>query len=1000
MPDTSIDYVGVFEAIPMPATLIDADGIVLDVNQAFLEYARDLGLDIAREDRVGRSIEAPARDDNTRGRILAFSRRALSAESPIRQREQFADAAGHLTYVDLHGRPLRDSAGLVVGAIILRDDITAQVREERLAEVVSHLRDEIEAMRSSGEIERLLVAVRDGLTGLDILFANCGVNVIDGSSDPPVVQYHTMTGDGYWLDTDQDDPGNELIVGLWRGAEVAYRPDLSSEDPHGEGPLFEASFGEAIRSVVDVPFSHGTLAVNSTLPNAFTPADIDAFAALADVLTSGFGRLEDFRRLEERNRELLGQVHQRREAEIALRDSEQRYRGLVENLPVGVSHTLPGGNVVYQNPAALDIHGYDLDELRGMSARDLYVDPDDRDDLLQNLDAKGSHTYEVRLRHRAGHAVWTRNTSTVVRDQDGEILYFLAISEDITEERRQQLHRQAVQRLRDEVWRMEHESDIEHVISTVRSSLELMGVQVEGCSIHVVDDSTEPPTVNSYRSRAGETTWEAGINRVAADNIVANWRSGEPIYRPDLDLDDPLGETRYINQIYGTHIRSILDVPFSRGNVGINSSRPDAFGERDIEALVALADVLSEGFRRTEDLHVLERRLQDLEREITERRQLESQLRQAQKMEAVGQLTAGLAHNFNNMLQGIVGNVSLALMQATGEMHEILADANQSAERAADMIRHLLVFSRQGVQPELRPVDMATVTAEALDMARRTFDRRIAIHGGESDLPGEVMGDAGQLEQVVLNLLINARDALEETLDEPAIHLLLEAVDLAPSAATHPDARPGQYIAVRVSDNGVGMDSGTRERVFEPFFTTKEVDKGTGLGLSTVYGIVQQHGGWIECDTAPGQGSTFSVYLPHAAARVSGGGAPGSGGEPRGTETILVIDDEDIVRRTASRLLQHYGYTVLLAHDGPRGIELFAQHQPEIDLVLLDLSMPVMTGREVLQHLRALSSDTRIAFFTGYAAESEGESADVATVIQKPFTSLQLAETVRAVLDA
>jgi CheY-like chemotaxis protein len=195
------------------------------------------------------------------------------------------------------------------------------------------------------------------------------------------------------------------------------------------------------------------------------------------------------------------------------------------------------------------------------------------------------------------------------------------------------------------------------------------------------------------------------------------------------------------------------------------------------------------------------------------------------------------------------------------------------------------------------------------------------------------------------------------------------------------------------------MDQGTRERVFEPFFTTKEVDKGTGLGLSTVYGIVQQHGGWIGCDSEVGRGTTFSVYLPAAERPDAGADAGGGAPEPTGTETILVIDDEDLVRRTATRLLEHYGYTVLEAEDGPSGIELYVHEMERIDLVLLDLSMPRMSGHEVLVQLRDANPHQKVVFFTGYASEPDAWD-DSASVIQKPFTSARLAAAVRSALDS
>jgi two-component system NtrC family sensor kinase len=435
--------------------------------------------------------------------------------------------------------------------------------------------------------------------------------------------------------------------------------------------------------------------------------------------------------------------------------------------------------------------------------------------------------------------------------------------------------------------------------------------------------------------------------------------------------------------------------------VGLNNSEPEAFAEGDVKAMGELAEVLSEGFRRLQDLRNLERRLGDLEREMAERKQLEGQLRQAQKMEAVGELTAGLAHNFNNMLQTVVGSISMAMRQAPSGIRDLLEDAESSAHKAAEMIRHLLVFSRKGIQPLHESQDLTTLLADVVAVVGRTFDRRIAIDFDGPPAPIHVMGDAGQLEQVFLNLCLNARDALEtKPFDDPRICISLDSCDMETGDLRgQPEARPGSYGRIVVSDNGVGMDGRTLERIFEPFFTTKAVDRGTGLGLSTVYGIARQHGGWIECDSEPGKGTTFTVYVPQVEAPMAVGSTSLVADPKGGTETVLVIDDEEMVRRTATRMLELYGYRVIQGEGGPHGLEVFERELEAIDLVLLDLSMPEKSGRECLSEMRGLDAEVKVIFFTGYSAETT-VSEGVAGVLQKPFTPADLANEVRSVLDS
>ena len=371
---------------------------------------------------------------------------------------------------------------------------------------------------------------------------------------------------------------------------------------------------------------------------------------------------------------------------------------------------------------------------------------------------------------------------------------------------------------------------------------------------------------------------------------------------------------------------------------------------------------------------------------------------QAHKMEAVGQLTAGIAHNFNNMLQGAVSNLELARLDAGDQIKPALDNALQATHRAAEMVQQLLMFSRQGMRSRHRTVDVVKVIRDTEAICLKTFDRKISFTVDWRPMP-PTTGDSIQLQQVFLNLCINARDALEESNQPaPAIQLELETVQIKSAAEAYPDSQSGPYLVIRVSDNGAGMDEKTRERIFEPFFTTKSVDRGTGLGLSTAFGIVRDHKGWIGCDSNAGSGTRFSVFLPVAGPQLAETPADENPPPARGTEGILVVDDEEMVRNTARQMLELAGYSVYTAEDGAEALEICDRDDGDIDLVLLDQSMPHMSGRDVLRKLRETSPDLRIVMFTGFAANKE-EFDGATGLLQKPFTMSDLVAVVRDALD-
>lgn len=395
--------------------------------------------------------------------------------------------------------------------------------------------------------------------------------------------------------------------------------------------------------------------------------------------------------------------------------------------------------------------------------------------------------------------------------------------------------------------------------------------------------------------------------------------------------------------------------------------------------------------------------------DITQRKALESRLHQSQKMEVVGQLAGGIAHDFNNILTGILGNLSLAQMEDDiDQIKATLAKAEQASLRAAGLVKQLLDFSRRS-RVDIKPLRLPPVVREVTGIVRSLIDRRIEIVIDEGKRLPLILADAGQMHQVVLNLCVNARDAVEQAIQQgictsPRIAIRMESEKIGDEyCRTHNDAVPGWYVRLSVSDNGVGMDDATLKRIFEPFFTTKSVGKGSGLGLSTIYGIVNQHHGWTEVASEIGRGTTFNIYLPAASETAPEVAQPEQDQSvPRGKETILLIDDEEVIRDLGRALLGRLGYSVLTAFDGLDGLDLFTKERGRIDLIILDISMPIMSGREVLTKIKAMDPAMKVIMSSGYDMEQKSSDfgkLDAAGFLAKPYCLSDIAQKVRGVLD-
>lgn len=393
--------------------------------------------------------------------------------------------------------------------------------------------------------------------------------------------------------------------------------------------------------------------------------------------------------------------------------------------------------------------------------------------------------------------------------------------------------------------------------------------------------------------------------------------------------------------------------------------------------------------------------IQGIMRDITERKRLEEQLRQSQKMEAIGQLAGGIAHDFNNMLTIINGYSEILLKKEfSAEILNYIQEIRKASIRATRLTSQLLAFSRkQIIQPKL--INLNQIITNQIQMLRRLLGEDVAISTVLDPQLHSVKADIGQIEQVIMNIVINARDAMplggKLTIETGNIQLNNEYRRL------HPEAKSAGYAMLSISDTGIGMDEVTRSRIFEPFYTTKGRDKGTGLGLATVYGIIRQNNGFIDVYSEIQKGATFKIYLPveHEKEKSI---IINSLDEKKlqGNETILLVEDDDGVRAVTESILKKYGYHVISAANGEEAIRIYEEHVGKIDLILTDVIMPSMDGRELVEKLFEKDNNLKVLYFSGYTDDNivrRGIISEGMEFIQKPYTQIELAKKIRSVIE-
>ena len=632
----------------------------------------------------------------------------------------------------------------------------------------------------------------------------------------------------------------------------------------------------------------------------------------------------------------------------------------------------PQGNIVSWNAGAEHIKGYRAEEIIGRHFSTFYTDEDRRNHKPENelriATATGRYAEEGWRVRKDGSLLWASVVITTLRDPTGKVTGFAKVTRDLTQRKqaddallanRDELER----RVRERTAELERLNDeVRHSEARYRTIINAISAIVWTCGPSGENHQSTPPW-HEYTGLPSEEIqsrgWEQALHIDDRDDAAVQFRDSLATLRPYL------GEYR-LRRADGKYRQIVV-----RGFPLL-----DEQGAVKEWAGVCL--------------------------DVTEQKSLEDQLRQSQKMEAIGKLAGGVAHDFNNLLTIISGYSELLLdvLPAHDEKRSSVKSISQASERAAGLTRQLLAFGRQSVL-ETQVLDLNHVVKDTEKMLRRMIGEDVVLTTVLDPHIGRVRVDPGQMGQVLLNLAVNARDAMPQ-----GGRLTIETrnVELdAPYVNTHVEVQAGRHVLLSVSDTGTGMTPEVRARIFEPFFTTKDVGKGTGLGLSVVHGIVKQSNGHIGAYTELGIGTTFKIYLPAIQAHVSPS-APTL--DPRtidrGHETILLVEDEAGVREIALLALQAKGYQVLSAANGQEALALVAKHAGVIDMLVTDVVMPEMSGRQLAEALQARLPSLKVLYVSGYTDDAvvrHGILQAEVSFLPKPYTPLILLRKVRQVLD-
>ena len=651
-----------------------------------------------------------------------------------------------------------------------------------------------------------------------------------------------------------------------------------------------------------------------------------------------------------RNRLLLNEISSREAVEDELKKSEEKYRSIFENVPQGIYQTDPDGRFRNANKTLAKMYGYNSAEEMIKNtynvADQYYADPCYRENFLKTMEEKGYvEKFLTRFKRIDGSFFWGTNNSRVVKDDNGNVLYYEGSIEDITT----LIEAQA---------RAEHSEEKFSKIFLTSPELIVITRLHDGKFIDV----------------------NPGFEK------ITGWKKEEIKGLTSLDInfwDDISRRQEMFDDLKSGGNVLYREIAFRRkdGSLrhGIYSARTITIAEE--ECLVfAMHDI-------TERKHL-----------AGEQRKLEQQLYYSQKMDAIGKLAGGVAHDFNNILAGIQGLVSLMLIKSSPDepLHNKLIKIEEQIKRGTSLTKQLLNLAHEG-KNEKTVIDINELLDKSVEIFKET-KKGIEINFKPGSNIHPVEADPGQIDQVILNLFINADHAMP---DGGFITLKTDNITIDESDSKRFELKPGHYVKISVSDTGTGMDSEIIKKIFDPFFTTKSESGGTGLGLASAYGIIRNHDGIIDVYSEPGHGSTFNIYLPSSAKITGEKESFPAKNIFYGSGTILIVDDEHSVLEAASEMLLILGYKVLQASSGEEAISIYSEQKDVISLVILDMIMPVMSGSQVLKTLREINPEVRIILSSGYVMQGNAIKVleyEYSNFMQKPYSLIDLSRIVHEAL--